>query len=48
VLRTWDEYLMMAKRIIARFDHKFDLKHFDYHHRCGLQKCAQRFRKPTR
>jgi pimeloyl-ACP methyl ester carboxylesterase len=46
ILRTWDEYLMMAKRIIARFDHKFDLKHFDYHHPVRLQKCSQRFRKP--
>jgi pimeloyl-ACP methyl ester carboxylesterase len=46
VLKTWDEYLMMAKRIIARFDHKFDLKHFDYHHPVRLQKCSTRFRKP--
>jgi pimeloyl-ACP methyl ester carboxylesterase len=46
ILRTWDEYLMMAKRIIARFDHKFDLKSFDYHHPVRLQTCSQRFRKP--
>ena len=46
ILRSWDEYLMMAKRIIARFDHKFDLKHFDYHHPVRLQSCSPRFRKP--
>ena len=46
VLRTWDEYMAMAKRIIERFDHKFDLKHFDYHHPVRLQKVAPRFRKP--
>jgi pimeloyl-ACP methyl ester carboxylesterase len=46
VLRTWDEYMAMAKRIIARFDHQFDLKHFDYHHPVRLQKSAARFRKP--
>jgi pimeloyl-ACP methyl ester carboxylesterase len=46
VLKTWDEYMAMAKRIIERFDHQFDLKHFDYHHPVRLQKCAPRFRKP--
>ena len=46
VLKTWDEYMALAKRIIERFDQKFDLKHFDYHHPVRLQKCAPRFRKP--
>jgi pimeloyl-ACP methyl ester carboxylesterase len=46
VLKTWDEYMAMAKRIIDRFDHQFDLKHFDYNHPVRLQKCAPRFRKP--
>jgi pimeloyl-ACP methyl ester carboxylesterase len=46
VLKTWDEYMTLAKRVIARFDHQFDLKHFDYHHPTRLQKCSQRFRKP--
>jgi pimeloyl-ACP methyl ester carboxylesterase len=38
--------MALAKRIIARFDHQFDLKHFDYIHPVKLQKCATRFRKP--
>ena len=46
VLKTWDEYMAMAKRIIERFDHRFDLRHFDYHHPVRLQRCAPRFRKP--
>ena len=46
VLKTWDEYMALAKRIIERFDHQFDLRHFDYHHPVRLQKCAARFRKP--
>jgi pimeloyl-ACP methyl ester carboxylesterase len=46
VLQTWDEYMALAKRIIERFDHQFDLRHFDYMHPVRLQKCAQRFRKP--
>ena len=46
VLKTWDEYMALAKRIIERFDQKFDLRHFDYHHPVRLQKCAARFRKP--
>ena len=46
VLKTWDEYMALAKRIIARFDHQFDLRHFDYHHPVRLQKCGPRFRKP--
>jgi pimeloyl-ACP methyl ester carboxylesterase len=46
VLKTWDEYMSMAKRIIERFDHQFDLRHFDYHHPVRLQKCPPRFRKP--
>ena len=46
VLKTWDQYMAMAKRIIERFDHQFDLKHFDYHHPVRLQKSAPRFRKP--
>jgi len=46
VLKSWDEYMALAKRIIDRFDGKFDLRHFDYHHPVRLQKCALRFRKP--
>lgn len=46
VLHNWDEYMAMAKRIIERFDHQFDLKHFDYLHPVRLQKCPARFRKP--
>jgi hypothetical protein len=46
VLRTWDEYMALAKRIIARFDHQFDLRHFDYRHPVRLQRCALRFRRP--
>ena len=46
VLKTWDEYMSMAKRIIERFDHQFDLRHFDYMHPVRLQKCDPRFRKP--
>ena len=38
--------MAMAKRIIERFDHEFDLKHFDYMHPVRLQRCAMRFRKP--
>ena len=46
VLTTWDDYMALAKRIIARFDHQFDLKHYDYIHPVRLQKCTPRFRKP--
>jgi pimeloyl-ACP methyl ester carboxylesterase len=46
VLRNWDEYMTLAKRIIERFDHQFDLNHFDYHHPVRLQRSAPRFRKP--
>ena len=46
VLTSWDEYMSMAKRIIERFDHEFDLRHFDYIHPVSLQKSAKRFRKP--
>jgi len=46
ILQSWDEYMALAKRIIERFDHQFDLRHFDYMHPVRLQKCAQRFRKP--
>jgi pimeloyl-ACP methyl ester carboxylesterase len=46
VLKSWDEYMAMAKRIIERFDHQFDLRHFDYHHPVRLQTCLPRFRKP--
>ncbi|HET9470465.1 MAG TPA: alpha/beta hydrolase [Usitatibacter sp.] len=46
VLHNWDEYMALAKRVIERFDHQFDLKHFDYQHPVRLQKCARRFRKP--
>ncbi|HET9650637.1 MAG TPA: alpha/beta hydrolase, partial [Usitatibacter sp.] len=35
----------MAKRIIERFDHQFDLRHFDYQHPERLQKCSPRFRR---
>ena len=42
-LETWDEYMAMAKRIIARFDHQFELHHFDYIHPVKLQKCSPRF-----
>ena len=45
VLHTWDEYMALAKRIIERFDQKFDLRHFDYQHPVRLQKCGARFRK---
>jgi pimeloyl-ACP methyl ester carboxylesterase len=38
--------MALAKRVIQRFDQKFDLRHFDYVHPVSLQKCAQRFRKP--
>ncbi len=41
VLKTWDEYMALAKRILDRFDGKFDLRHFDYHHPVRLQKCAR-------
>jgi pimeloyl-ACP methyl ester carboxylesterase len=37
--------MSLAKRIIERFDTKFDLRHFDYQHPERLQKCATRFRK---
>jgi pimeloyl-ACP methyl ester carboxylesterase len=46
VLTTWDDYMALAKRIIARFDHQFDLKYFDYLHPVKLQKCAPRLRRP--
>jgi pimeloyl-ACP methyl ester carboxylesterase len=46
VLHNWDEYMGLAKRIIDRFDHQFDLKHFDYVHPVRLQKSLPRFRKP--
>lgn len=46
ILHNWDEYMAMAKRIIARFDHQFELRHFDYHHPVRLQKGPVRFRKP--
>lgn len=46
VLHSWDEYMSLAKRIIERFDQKFDLRHFDYLHPVRLQKSAARFRKP--
>src|SRR5258706_3581134 len=38
--------MSLAKRIIERFDHQFDLRHFDYHHPVRLQHAPQRFRKP--
>jgi len=46
VLTTWDDYMALAKKIIARFDHEFDLNHFDYQHPERLQRCPPRFRKP--
>ena len=38
--------MALAKRIVERFDRKFDLRHFDYHHPVRLQKCGLRFRRP--
>ena len=38
--------MALAKRIIERFDHQFDLRHFDYHHPVRLQRCTRRLRKP--
>ena len=38
--------MALAKRILDRFDGKFDLRHFDYHHPVRLQKTELRFRKP--
>ena len=46
VLHNWDEYMALAKRIIERFDHQFELRHFDYVHPVRLQKSLERFRKP--
>ena len=46
VLTTWDDYMALAKRVLDRFDGKFDLRYFDYHHPTRLQKCEMRFRKP--
>lgn len=46
VLHNWDEYMGLAKRIVERFDHQFDLRHFDYQHPVRLQKGPRRFRKP--
>ncbi len=37
--------MALAKRVIQRFDEKFDLRHFDYMHPLELQKSALRFRK---
>lgn len=37
--------MALAKRVIQRFDEKFDLRHFDYMHPVELQKSALRFRK---
>ena len=45
-LNSWDEYMALAKRIIERFDHQFELRHFDYMHPVRLQKSLARFRKP--
>jgi pimeloyl-ACP methyl ester carboxylesterase len=45
VLKTWDEYMALAKRVTARLDHQFELRHFDYHHPVRLQRCAPRFRR---
>ena len=46
ILHSWDEYMSLAKKIIDRFDDRFDLRHFEYHHPLRLQTCAPRFRKP--
>jgi pimeloyl-ACP methyl ester carboxylesterase len=46
VLHNWDEYMELARRIIERFDHQFQLRHFDYQHPVRLQKSVARFRKP--
>ena len=46
-LKTWDEYMALAKRIVGRFHDKFELKHFTYMHPERLQRrTAMRFRKP--
>ena len=45
-LKTWDEYMALAKRIVGRFHDRFDLRHFDYMHPERLQRrTALRFRK---
>ena len=47
VLKTWDEYMTLAKRVVGRFHDKFELRHFDYWHPKRLQRrVAARFRKP--
>ena len=47
VLKTWDEYMALAKRVVGRFHDKFELRHFDYWHPKRLQRrVAARFRKP--
>jgi pimeloyl-ACP methyl ester carboxylesterase len=47
VLRTWDDYMAMAKRIVGRFHDRFSLRHFDYVQPTRLQRQAPtRFRKP--
>ena len=45
VLHNWNEYMALAKRITERFDHQFELRHFDYRHPVRLQKCPPRFRR---
>ena len=47
VLKTWDEYMALAKSVVGRFHDKFELQHFDYVHPTRLQrKVPARFRKP--
>ena len=47
VLKTLDEYMALAKRVVGRFHDKFELRHFDYWHPKRLQRrVAARFRKP--
>jgi pimeloyl-ACP methyl ester carboxylesterase len=46
-LKTWDEYMALAKRIVGRFHDRFELRHFTYMHPERLQRrTAMRFRKP--
>jgi hypothetical protein len=37
-LKTWDEYMALAKRIVGRFHDKFELNHFTYMHPERLQR----------
>ena len=47
VLKSWDEYMALAKRVVGRFHDRFELRHFDYCHPVRLQRRVPlRFRKP--